>query len=47
VQVLDRDLKDRLLIWFGVAILVTSIVLGFLGYGKFWVPEALIRLAGG
>jgi energy-coupling factor transport system permease protein len=47
LQVLERDLKDRVLIWFGVAFLVSSIVLGFLGYGKFWVPEALIRLAGG
>ena len=47
LQVLDRDFKDRLLIWFGVAILVISIVLQFLGYGKFWVPEALIRMAGG
>ena len=47
LQVLDRDFKDRLLIWFGVAILVISILLQFFGYGKFWVPEALIRLAGG
>ncbi len=47
IDVLQRDTKDRILIWFGVAILITSIVLGFLGYGKFWVPEALIRMAGG
>lgn len=47
LQVLDRDFKDRLLIWFGVAILVGSILLGLLGYGNFWVPEALIRMAGG
>jgi energy-coupling factor transport system permease protein len=47
LDVLERDLKDRVLIWTGVAILVGSIILGFLGYGKFWVPEALIRLAGG
>jgi energy-coupling factor transport system permease protein len=45
LDVLDRDFKDRLLIWFGVAILVGSILLSVLGYGKFWVPEALIRLA--
>ena len=45
LDVLDRDFKDRLLIWFGVAILVGSILLSLLGYGKFWVPEALIRLA--
>ena len=47
LQVLKRDLKDRLLIWFGVVLLVTSISLGFFGYGEFWVPEALMRLAGG
>jgi energy-coupling factor transport system permease protein len=47
LQVLERDFKDRLLIWFGVALLVSSILLGLLGYGKLWVPEALIRLAGG
>jgi len=47
LDVLDRDFKDRVLIWFGVAILVGSILLGLLGYGKFWVPDALIRWAGG
>ena len=47
LEVLQREFKDRLLIWFGVAILITSLVLGFMGYGKFWVPESLIRLAGG
>ena len=47
LDVLDRDFKDRVLIWFGVAILVGSILLSLLGYGKFWVPGALIRLAGG
>jgi energy-coupling factor transport system permease protein len=44
---LKRDFKDRLLIWFGVVILMVSISLGFLGVGQFWVPEALIRLVGG
>jgi energy-coupling factor transport system permease protein len=47
LDVLQRETKDRLLIWFGVAILVVSILLSAFGYGKFWVPEALIRLAGG
>jgi len=47
LEVLTRDFKDRVLIWFGVAILVASLILGFMGYGKFWVPEALFRLAGG
>jgi energy-coupling factor transport system permease protein len=47
VDVLERHTRDRILIGFGVAILVTSLVLSFMGYGKFWVPEALIRLVGG
>jgi energy-coupling factor transport system permease protein len=47
LDILPRDFKDRVLIWCGVAILVASIVLAMMGYGKFWVPEALIRLAGG
>ncbi len=47
LQVLERDFKDRLLIGFGVAILVVSITIGLFGYGQFWVPEALIRLVGG
>ncbi len=47
LQVLERDFKDRLLIWFGVAILIGSVLLGLFGYGQFWVPQALIRLAGG
>lgn len=46
LQVLKREFKDRLLIWFGIAILIVSIALGFLGYGQFWVPEAAIRWAG-
>jgi len=47
LDVLKRDFKDRLLIWFGVAVLISSIVISFWGYGDFWVPEALIRWAGG
>ena len=47
LDVLKRDFKDRLLIWFGVAILLGSVVLQFFGYGKFWVPEALLRMVGG
>ena len=47
LQVLDRDFKDRALIWIGVAILVGSILLAAFGFGKFWVPEALLRLATG
>jgi len=47
LDVLKREFKDRLLIWFGVAIMIVSLILGFLSYGQFWVPDALIRLAGG
>lgn len=35
--------RDRVLIGFGVLLLVISFVLLILGYGGFWVPEALIR----
>ncbi len=47
LDVLERDLKDRLLIGFGVAILVVSITLQFFGYGSLWIPQALLRLVGG
>lgn len=47
IDVLERHRKDRILIWFGVAILIVSLALGFMGYGGFWVPEALFQLAGG
>jgi energy-coupling factor transport system permease protein len=47
LEVLTREFKDRVLIGFGVAILIASLVLGFIGFGNFWVPEALFRLAGG
>jgi energy-coupling factor transport system permease protein len=46
LEVLDRDFKDRLLIAFGVLILVASLVLGFMGLGKFWVPPGLLTLTG-
>jgi hypothetical protein len=39
--------RDRILIVFGVLLLAASFTLLMLGYGSFWVPEALIRLAGG
>jgi energy-coupling factor transport system permease protein len=47
LQQLKRTFRDRLLIWAGVAVLVISIILSMLGLGDFWVPEALLRLAGG
>lgn len=47
LDVLEREPKDRLLIWSGVAILIISLTVGLFGYGQFWVPEALIRMVGG
>ncbi len=38
---------DRILIAFGVLILLISFTVGFLGYGSFWVPPSLIKLVGG
>jgi energy-coupling factor transport system permease protein len=46
LDVLTYELKDRILIAFGVTILAASIIVGFLGYGAFWVPESLIRMFG-
>ncbi len=43
-DVLTYQFRDRLLIAFGVLILAASIVIGFMGYGAFWVPEALTRM---
>jgi energy-coupling factor transport system permease protein len=39
--------RDRILIAAGVLLLVLSFALLVLGYGSFWVPEFLVRLAGG
>lgn len=39
--------RDRLLIGFGVVMLLTSIALSLFGMGKFWVPQFLLQLAGG
>src|SRR5512138_654070 len=47
LDVLTYRLRDKALIVVGVLILVTSIVVGTMGLGSFWVPEALIRLIGG
>lgn len=43
-DVLTYQFRDRLLIAFGVLILSASIVVGFMGYGAFWVPEALTMM---
>ena len=44
LDVLTYQTRDRILIAFGVLILVASIVIGFMGFGSFWVPEALIKM---
>jgi energy-coupling factor transport system permease protein len=44
---LHYQMKDRILIGFGIVLLLISLVVTFLGYGGFWMPEALIRAAGG
>ena len=39
--------RDYIFISLGVVILVASIILKLLGYGQFWMPEALYQLPGG
>ena len=46
LEQLRYRLGDKLLIAFGALILVASIIVGFLGLGGFWVPEALFRGSG-
>ena len=43
LDVLTYQMRDRVLIAVGVAILIASIVVGFMGFGAFWVPEALLK----
>jgi len=44
IEVLERGLKDKILIWFGILILLVSLTLDFLGLGKFWIPEMLLKM---
>ncbi|MBI5965540.1 MAG: energy-coupling factor transporter transmembrane protein EcfT [Chloroflexi bacterium] len=44
LDVLTYTTRDRILIAVGAAILTVSIVLGFMGFGKFWVPEVLLGM---
>ena len=44
LDVLTYQMRDRVLIAVGVIILIASIVVGFMGFGKFWVPDALIQM---
>src|SRR5512140_3582140 len=47
LQELNYNRRDYVLIAIGVILLVASVVLGFAGYGKLWVPPELIRWATG
>jgi energy-coupling factor transport system permease protein len=47
VQKLAYQRRDYALIAFSALIFVGSTVLAFMGVGRLWVPEALLRLAGG
>ena len=39
--------RDRVLIGFGIFLLAAALAITFWGYGGFWVPDALLKLAGG
>ena len=43
LQELLYNRRDYVLIAFGVVILTVSVLLGFAGYGKLWVPPEIIR----
>lgn len=42
LQELHYQLKDRILIGFGLVLLSASVLILFFGYGQFWVPPSLI-----
>ncbi len=42
LQELHYQLKDRILIGFGLVLLTASVLILFFGYGQFWVPPSLI-----
>jgi len=44
---LTYHLHDRILVAFGILIFVASLIIGFWGLGKFWVPPELIKMVGG
>jgi len=47
LETLTYRRRDRILMTFGVLMLVAAFVLLVLGYGEFWVPPGLLQLAGG
>jgi energy-coupling factor transport system permease protein len=42
LQQLTYQTKDRILIGFGILLLIVSLVVLFMGYGSFWVPPGMI-----
>ncbi|HKJ26948.1 MAG TPA: energy-coupling factor transporter transmembrane component T [Anaerolineales bacterium] len=46
LQKLTYKTRDKVLIALGIVLILTSITLLFFGYGSFWVPDALIQMAG-
>jgi energy-coupling factor transport system permease protein len=44
LDVLTYQTRDRILIAVGALILAVSIVIAFMGFGAFWVPEFLIQM---
>ncbi len=47
LPVLTYHTRDRILIAFGILIILFSLAVGFAGIGKFWVPPELIHAVGG
>ncbi len=47
LDVLTYHNRDRILVAFGVVILALSLLAGFWGLGKFWVPPQIIQWAAG
>ena len=47
LEELHYQQRDRVLIVCSVVLLLTSILLATLGLGQFWMPEFLLRMAGG
>ena len=47
LEVLDYHLRDRILVAVGFVILAVWLGVGFIGFGNFWVPPILLKLAGG
>ena len=46
LQELQYQTRDRILIAFAILLIAASLVLLFIGYGSFWIPESLIAAVG-